>query len=164
MASTGEVACIGENFYEALLKSMLSVGYRIPKKSILISSGPTRGKVELLESARMLKDRGFTIYATGGTHIFFQENGVETEQVFWPDEDKQPNTLDLIKNRKVEMVINIPKDHTTREISNGYNIRRNAIDFNIPLITNARVASAFIYAICKLDMNDISIKAWNEYK
>ena len=145
MASTGEVACIGENFYEALLKSMLSVGYRIPKKSILISSGPTRGKVELLESARMLKERGFTIYATGGTHIFFQENGVETEQVFWPDEDKQPNTLDLIKNRKVEMVINIPKDHTTREISNGYNIRRNAIDFNIPLITNARVASAFIY-------------------
>ena len=164
MASTGEVACIGENFYEALLKSMLSVGYRIPKKSILISSGPTRGKVELLESARMLKERGFTIYATGGTHIFFQENGVETEQVFWPDEDKQPNTLDLIKSRKVEMVINIPKDHTTREISNGYNIRRNAIDFNIPLITNARVASAFIYAICKLEMDDISIKAWNEYK
>ncbi len=164
MASTGEVACIGENFYEALLKSMLSVGYRIPKKSILISSGPTRGKVELLESARILKERGFTIYATGGTHNFFQENGVETEQVFWPDEDKQPNTLDLIKTRKVEMVINIPKDHTTREISNGYNIRRNAIDFNIPLITNARVASAFIYGICKLDMNDISIKAWNEYK
>ncbi|MCX6239924.1 MAG: carbamoyl-phosphate synthase (glutamine-hydrolyzing) large subunit [Bacteroidia bacterium] len=164
MASTGEVACIGENFYEALLKSMLSVGYRIPKKNILISSGPTRGKVELLESARMLKERGFTIYATGGTHNFFQENGVETEQVFWPDEDKQPNTLDLIKNRKVEMVINIPKDHTTREISNGYNIRRNAIDFNIPLITNARVASAFIYAICKLEMDDISIKAWNEYK
>jgi|SRR5665648_5868 len=164
MASTGEVACIGENFYEALLKSMLSVGYRIPKKSILISSGPTRGKVELLESARMLKERGFAIYATGGTHNFFQENGVETEQVFWPDEDKQPNTLDLIKSRKVEMVINIPKDHTTRELSNGYNIRRNAIDFNIPLITNARVASAFIYAICKLEMDDISIKAWNEYK
>ena len=164
MASTGEVACIGENFYEALLKSMLSVGYRIPKKTILISSGPTRGKVELLESARMLKERGFTIYATGGTHYFFQENGIETEQVFWPDEDKQPNTLDLIKNRKIEMVINIPKDHTTREISNGYRIRRNAIDFNIPLITNARVASAFIYAICKLDLNAIPIKAWNEYK
>ncbi|MEI6142276.1 MAG: carbamoyl-phosphate synthase (glutamine-hydrolyzing) large subunit [Mariniphaga sp.] len=165
MASTGEVACIGENFYEALLKSMLSVGYRIPKKNILISSGPTRGKVELLESARMLKERGFTIYATGGTHHFFHENGVATEQVFWPDEDdKQPNTLDLIKNRKIEMVINIPKDHTTRELSNGYRIRRNAIDFNIPLITNARVASAFIYAICKLDLDNISIKAWNEYK
>jgi carbamoyl-phosphate synthase large subunit len=164
MASTGEVACIGENFYEALLKSMLSVGYRIPKKTILISSGPTRGKVELLESARMLKELDFTIYATGGTHHFFQENGIETEQVFWPDEDKQPNTLDLIKNRMVEMVINIPKDHTTREISNGYRIRRNAIDFNIPLITNARVASAFIYAICKLDLDAIPIKAWNEYK
>jgi carbamoyl-phosphate synthase large subunit len=164
MASTGEVACIGENFYEALLKSMLSVGYRIPKKTILISSGPTRGKIELLESARMLKELDFTIYATGGTHHFFQENGIETEQVFWPDEDKQPNTLDLIKNRMVEMVINIPKDHTTREISNGYRIRRNAIDFNIPLITNARVASAFIYAICKLDLDAIPIKAWNEYK
>jgi carbamoyl-phosphate synthase large subunit len=165
MASTGEVACIGENFYEALLKSMLSVGYRIPKKTILISSGPTRGKIELLESARMLKERGFTIYATGGTHNFFHEHGVETEQVFWPDEvDKHPNTLDLIKKRKIEMVINIPKDHTTREISNGYRIRRNAIDFNIPLITNARVASAFIYAICKLDLDNISIKAWNEYK
>jgi len=165
MASTGEVACIGENFYEALLKSMLSVGYRIPKKNILISSGPTRGKVELLESARMLIERGFTIYATCGTYNFFAENSVETEMVFWPDEDdKQPNTIDMIRNRKVEMVINIPKDHTTRELSNGYNIRRNAIDFNIPLITNARVASAFIYAICKLDLEDISIKAWNEYK
>ena len=165
MASTGEVACIGENFYEALLKSMLSVGYRIPKKTILISSGPTKGKVELLESARMLKERDFTIYATGGTHHFFKENGIETEQVCWPDEDNADiNTLDLIKNRKVEMVINIPKDHTTREISNGYNIRRNAIDFNIPLITNARVASAFIYAICKLDLENIAIKAWNEYK
>ncbi len=165
MASTGEVACIGENFYEALLKSMLSVGYRIPKKTILISSGPTRGKVELLESARMLKERGFTIFATGGTYNFFKEHGVQTELVFWPDEDdKQPNTLNLIRNRKIEMVINIPKDHTTRELSNGYNIRRNAIDFNIPLITNARVASAFIYAFCKLELDDISIKAWNEYK
>ncbi len=164
MASTGEVACIGENFYEALLKSMLSVGYRIPKKTILISSGPTRGKIELLESARMLKGLGFTIYATGGTYHFFRENGIETEQVFWPDEHEQPNTLDLIKNREVELVINIPKDHTTRELSNGYRIRRNAIDFNIPLITNARVASAFIYAICKLDLDAIPIKAWNEYK
>ncbi len=165
MASTGEVACIGENFYEALLKSMLSVGYRIPKKSILISSGPARGKVELLQSARMLKDRGFTIYSTSGTHKYFLENGVETEEVFWPDEeDKSPNTLELIKERKIEMVINIPKDHTKRELSNGYRIRRNAIDFNIPLITNARVASAFIYAICKLDVEELPIKAWNEYK
>ena len=165
MASTGEVACIGENFYEALLKSMLSVGYRIPKKTILISSGPVRGKIELLASARMLIERGFTIYATGGTHHFFQENGVETEKVYWPDEeDMSPNTLELIKQRKIELVINIPKDHTKRELSNGYRIRRNAIDFNIPLITNARVASAFIYAICKMEMDDISIKSWDEYK
>jgi carbamoyl-phosphate synthase large subunit len=165
MASTGEVACIGENFSEALLKSMLSVGYRIPRKSILISSGPTHAKTELLDGARMLKERGFTIYATGGTHNFFQTNGVETEKVFWPDEvDQRPNALELIRNHLVEMVINIPKDHTTREISNGYKIRRNAIDFNIPLITNARVASAFLDAICKMDMEDISIKAWNEYK
>jgi carbamoyl-phosphate synthase large subunit len=165
MSSTGEVGCIGENFYEALLKSMLSVGYRIPKKTILISSGPVRGKIELLQSAKMLMERGFTIYATGGTHHFFQENGLETEKVYWPDEeDMSPNTLELIRQRKIEMVINIPKDHTNRELSNGYRIRRNAIDFNIPLITNSRVASAFIYAICKLEMDDITIKSWDEYK
>ena len=164
MASTGEVACIGENFYEALLKSMLSVGYRIPKKTILISSGPAHAKTELLNGARMLKERGFTIYATGGTHNFFQTNGIETERVSWPDEEDLPNTLGLIRDRMVELVINIPKDHSEREISNGYNIRRNAIDFNIPLITNARVASAFIYAFCKMEMDDITIKAWNEYK
>lgn len=165
MSSTGEVGCIGENFYEALLKSMLSVGYRIPKKTILISSGPVRGKIELLQSAKMLMERGFTIYSTGGTHHFFQENGLETEKVYWPDEeDMSPNTLDLIRQRKIEMVINIPKDHTKRELSNGYRIRRNAIDFNIPLITNSRVASAFIYAICKMEMEDITIKSWDEYK
>jgi carbamoyl-phosphate synthase large subunit len=165
MASTGEVACIGENFYEALLKSMLSVGYRIPKKSILISSGPTRGKVELLNSARMLKERGFTIYATGGTHKFFLDNGIQTELAYWPDEeDQSPNTLELIRDKKVEMVINIPKNHTKRELSNGYQIRRNAVDFNIPLLTNARVASAYIYAITKMSEEDIVIKSWNEYK
>ncbi|GET31006.1 carbamoyl-phosphate synthase (glutamine-hydrolyzing) [Prolixibacter sp. SD074] len=165
MSSTGEVGCIGENFYEALLKSMLSVGYRIPKKSILISSGPTRGKVELLNSARMLKERGFTIYATGGTHKFFLDNGIQTEMAYWPDEeDQSPNTLDLIREKKVEMVINIPKNHTKRELSNGYQIRRNAVDFNIPLITNARVASAFIYAFTKMTEEDIVIKSWDEYK
>jgi carbamoyl-phosphate synthase large subunit len=165
MASTGEVACIGENFYEALLKSMLSVGYRIPKETVLISSGPAHAKTELLNSAQMLKERGFKIYATGGTHQFLETNGVETERVSWPDEDNQyKNTLQLIRERKVDLVINIPKDHTEREITNGYIIRRNAIDFNIPLITNARVASAFIYAICKMEMDDITIKAWNEYK
>lgn len=165
MSSTGEVACIGENFYEALLKSMLSVGYRIPEKSILISSGPTRGKIELLNSARMLKERGFTIYATGGTHKFFQENGIDTEITYWPDEDdQQPNAIELIKSKKIDMVINIPKNHTKRELSNGYRIRRNAIDYNIPLITNARVASAFIYGICNIGLEGIDIKSWDEYQ
>lgn len=165
MASTGEVACIGENFYEALLKSMLSVGYRIPKQTVLISSGPAREKTELLNSGRMLIERGFKIYATGGTHKFFETNGIETERVSWPDEDNENlNSLSLIRDKKIELVINIPKNHTEREISNGYIIRRNAIDFNIPLITNARVASAFIYSICKMELDDISIKAWDEYK
>jgi carbamoyl-phosphate synthase large subunit len=165
MSSTGEVGCIGENFYEALLKSMLSVGYKIPEKSVLISSGPTRGKVELLDSAKMLKERGFTIYATSGTQKFLKENGIETEIAYWPDEqDKHPNTIELIKEKKVEMVINIPKDHTSKELSNGYRIRRNAIDFNVPLITNARVASAFIHSFCTIEKEDIAIKAWDDYK
>ncbi|MCK3682669.1 carbamoyl-phosphate synthase (glutamine-hydrolyzing) large subunit [Maribellus sp. YY47] len=165
MSSTGEVGCIGENFYEAILKSMLSVGYNFPKKNILISSGPSRGKIELLNSARMLVERGYNIFATEGTHKFFRENGVENTLIYWPDEDGQvPNTLDYIKQKKIDLVINIPKNHTTRELKNGYNIRRSAIDYNIPLITNARVASAFIYGICKYTMEDIKIKSWDEYK
>lgn len=165
MSSTGEVACIGENFYEAILKSMLSVGYSIPKKNILISSGETRSKIELLASTKMLAERGFNLYATGGTHKFLAENGVESTRLYWPDEtDKQPNTLEYIKEKKIDLVINIPKDHTTREITNGYTIRRSAIDYSIPLITNARVASAFIYALCRYKMEDLSIKSWDEYK
>lgn len=164
MASTGEVGCIGENYYEAILKSMLSVGYRIPVKNVLISSGPSRGKVELLKSAKMMRDRGYNIFATEGTHRFFSENGVENTLLYWPDEEDQaPNTIDFIKEKKLDLVINIPKNYTKRELSNGYAIRRSAIDFNIPLITNARVASAFIYAICKYDIEDISIKSWDEY-
>ncbi len=165
MSSTGEVGCIGENYYEAILKSMLSVGYRIPKKNILISSGPARSKLEMLQSARMLEARGYNLYATEGTHRFFRENGVNTTLLHWPDEeDRKPNTVDYLKEKKIDLVINIPKDHTKRELSNGYYIRRSAIDFNIPLITNARVASAFIYAICKYKMDDIVIKSWDEYK
>jgi carbamoyl-phosphate synthase large subunit len=165
MSSTGEVACIGENFYEAILKSMLSVGYSIPKKNILISSGETRSKIELLASTKMLAERGFNLFATGGTHKFLAENGVESTRLYWPDEtDKQPNTLEYIKEKKIDLVINIPKDHTTREITNGYTIRRSAIDYSIPLITNARVASAFIYALCRYKMEDLSIKSWDEYK
>lgn len=165
MSSTGEVGCIGENFYEAILKSMLSVGYTIPKKNILISSGPARSKIELLSSAKMLADRGFNLYATGGTQKFLSDNGVDSTRLYWPDEtDKHPNTLEYIKDKKIDLVINIPKDHTTREISNGYNIRRSSIDYSIPLITNSRVASAFIYAFCKYNLEDLTIKSWDEYK
>ena len=165
MSSTGEVGCIGETYYEAILKSMLSVGYSVPKKNILISSGPSRSKIELLTSAKLLADRGFNLFATGGTQKFLAENGIESTRLFWPDEtDKHPNTLVYIKEKKIDLVINIPKDHTSREISNGYTIRRSAIDYSIPLITNARVASAFIYAFCKYEIEDLSIKSWDEYK
>jgi len=165
MSSTGEVGCIGENYYEAILKAMLSVGYNFPKKNILISSGPSRGKIELLNSARMLKERGYNIFATEGTHKFYRDNGVENTLLHWPDEeDRSPNTIDFLKEKKIDLVINIMKNYTKRELNNGYKIRRNAIDFNIPLITNARVASAFIYGICKYNLSDISIKSWDEYK
>ena len=164
MSSTGEVACLGDTYYEAILKSMLSVGYRIPKKNILISSGPTRSKVELLQSAKLLAERGFNLFGTEGTSKFFNDNGIPCTTLNWPDEsDKKPNTIDYIKEKKLDLVINIPKDNTNRELSNGYRIRRNSIDYNIPLITNARVASAFIYAFCKYDISDLAIKSWEEY-
>jgi len=165
MSSTGDVVCIGENFYEALLKAMLSVGYKYPKKNILISSGQARSKLELLTSAKMLMERGFNIYATEGTHRFLRENKVDSTLLHWPDEeDQKPNTIDYLKEKKIDLVINIPKNYTKRELSNGYRIRRNSIDYNIPLITNARVASAFIYAICKYKPEDIRIKPWDAYK
>ena len=163
MASTGEVGCIGENYYEAILKSMLSVGHRIPKKNILISSGPTRSKVELLNSTRMLIEKGYNIYSTAGKAKFFKENGIDTQILYWPDEDKEPNIMEYLHDRKIDLVINIPKNHTKRELDNGYKIRRAAVDYNIPLITNARLASAFIYAICKVDPTEIAIKSWDEY-
>lgn len=165
MSSTGEVGCIGENFYEAILKSMLSVGYKFPEKNVLISSGPARSKLELLGSARMLQERGFNIYATEGTHRFLRENQVESIMLHWPDEeDQQPNTIDYLREKKIDLVVNIPKNYTKRELSNGYKIRRSSVDYNIPLITNARVASAFIHAVCKYKLDDITIKSWEEYK
>ncbi len=165
MSSTGEVACIGDNFYEAILKSMLSVGYRIPKKNILISSGPAKSKVELLKPAALLAQKGFNIYATDGTYRFLRDNNVKCSLIHWPDEeDSRPNINEYIREKKFDLVINIPKDHTTRELSNGYRIRRNAIDYNIPLITNARVASSFIYAFCKYNIEDLAVKSWDEYK
>lgn len=164
MSSTGEVGCIGENYYEAILKSMISVGNNIPKKNILISSGPTRSKVELLNSTKLLIEKGYSIFATSGTAKFFSENNIDVTVLHWPDEEKEPNIMDYLKNKKIDMVVNIPKNHTKRELDNGYKIRRAAVDYNIPLITNARLASAFIYAICKVDKADIAIKSWDEYQ
>ncbi len=165
MSSTGEVACLGDNFYEAMLKSMLSVGYSIPKKNILISSGPARSKYEMLTPAKLLIENGYRIFASDGTYRFLRDNDIPCKLLHWPDEeDSKPNISDYIREKKIDLVINIPKNHTSRELSNGYHIRRNAIDFNIPLITNARVASAFIQAFCKYDITNLSIKSWDEYK
>lgn len=164
MSSTGEVGCIGEDFYEGILKSMLSVGYTIPKKNILLSTGPARSKVELINSAKALEEKGYTLYATRGTQKFLANSGIKATVLHWPDEDKHPNTLDFLKKKKIDLVINIPKNLTKSELSNDYLIRRTAVDYNIPLITNARLASAFILAFCKLDLNDIAIKSWDEYK
>ena len=164
MASTGEVGCIGDTYYEAILKAMLSVGYTIPQKNILISSGPTRSKVELLKSAGMLTERGYTLYATKGTHDFMEKNGIASTVLHWPDVDTRPNTLDYLRNKKIDLVINIPKNLGKEELYNDYAIRRNAIDYNIPLITNARLASAFIYAICRYDPASIPLKSWNAYE
>ncbi|MFW5656655.1 MAG: carbamoyl-phosphate synthase (glutamine-hydrolyzing) large subunit [Bacteroidota bacterium] len=163
MASTGEVGCIGDTYYEAILKAMLSVGYRLPKKNILLSTGPMRSKVELVNSCRMLAEKGYNLFATPGTAQFLQMNGIEATVLYWPDQDQTPNTLDYLKNKIIDLVVNIPKDLSAGELTNDYLIRRNAVDFNIPLITNARLASAFLVGICKLDIEDIAIKSWNEY-
>ena len=163
MASTGEVGCIGEGYYEAILKAMLSVGYTIPRKNILLSTGPARSKTELLNSSRMLHKKGYKLFATRGSCKFLKDNGVPCTTLHWPDEDKKPNTLDYIREKKIDLVVNIPKDLSHGELYNDYEIRRNAIDFNIPLITNARLASAFIYAICRTGESDLAVKGWDEY-
>ena len=163
MSSTGEVGCIGDDFYEAILKSMISVGYAIPKKNILLSTGDSRSKTDMLSAAKALQDKGFNLFATKGTADFLAANGIEAEVLHWPDSGMKPNTLDYIKEKKIDLVINIPKNLSESELSNDYTIRRSAIDFNIPLITNARLASAFIQAFCRLDRSDIKIKSWNEY-
>jgi len=164
MASTGEVGCIGDDYYEAVLKSMLSVGMRIPKKNILISSGPMRSKIDLLDSCRMLQSKGYVIYATGGTHSFLSENNIPSIHVYQPSEEGKPNALDMVRNKEFDLIVNIPKNLTQGELTNGYKIRRGAIDFNIPLFTNSRLASAFIHAFCEIDMENIPIKSWDEYK
>ena len=164
MASTGEVGCIGEDSSCAVLKSMLSVGYRIPEKNVLMSTGTPRQKVDTLSAARELKRKGYNIFATGGTSKFLTENGVENTRVFWPSEDGQPQALQMLHNKEIDMVVNIPRDLSAGELDNGYKIRRAAIDLNIPLITNARLASAFIHAFCTMTVDDIAIKSWDEYK
>jgi carbamoyl-phosphate synthase large subunit len=164
MASTGEVGCIGDDFSEAILKSLLSVGFRIPKKRILISSGEPKSKVELLEAIQLLQKKGYELYATRGTQRFLIENGVEATTVQWPDEEGDFNVKTMLSNKQFDLVINIPKNTTARELRNDYAIRRGAIDFNIPLFTNARLASAFITAFCTKSMEDIQIKSWDEYK
>ena len=165
MASTGEAACIGDNYHEALLKSMLSVGHRVPSpdKGVLISSGSSKSKVELLEASQMLKAKGYKLYATSGTAAFLADNGVEAEVLHWPDSQKKPNVLDYIAAQKIDLVINIPKNHTQRELENGHKIRRAAVDHNIPLITNARLASAYIWSVCKIGIEGLGIRHWGEY-
>jgi carbamoyl-phosphate synthase large subunit len=163
MASTGEVGCIGEDFDEAILKSMLSVGYSIPEKSVLLSTGDSRSKADMLSAAKKLQQNGFKIYATQGTADFLARDGITTTVLHWPDSDQKPNTLDYIKERKIDLVVNIPKNLSKTELTNDYTIRRSAIDFNIPLITNARLASAFIHAFCGIARDEISLKSWEEY-
>ena len=164
MSSTGEVGCLGDDTNTALLKSMLSVGHRIPKKNILLSTGGAKQKVAMLDAAKMLIDHGYNLYATGGTSQFLTENGIQNTHVLWPSEEgDEPKALDLLHNHTIDMVVNIPKNLTSSELTNGYKIRRAAIDLNVPLITNARLASAFIYAFCTTKLEDIGIKAWSEY-
>ena len=165
MSSTGEVGCLGDDTNQALLKSMLSVGHRIPKHTVLLSTGGAKQKAEMLDAAKMLKRNGYELYATGGTSKYLSENGVENTRVYWPsDEGMEPQALTLMHDRKIDMVVNIPKDLTQHELTNGYKIRRAAIDLNVPLITNSRLASAFISAFCTKKLDEIEIKSWEEYK
>ncbi len=164
MSSTGEVGCLGEDSRSALLKAMLSVGQRIPEKNILLSTGDGKQKADMLAASKMLSEHGYKLFATPGTSHYLTENGIENTLVYWPsDADKQPQALDMLHNKEIDMVVNVPKNLSTGELTNGYKIRRAAIDLNIPLITNARLASAFIYAFCTQKLDDLDIKCWQEY-
>ena len=164
MSSTGEVGCIGDDTSEAILKSMLSVGYQIPKRSVLLSTGTAKQKADLLDAAHRLHNNGFIIYATGGTHQYLSDNGIPSIQVYWPSQpDRHPQAIDLLHEHQIDLVVNIPKNLTSTELSNGYKIRRAAIDLNVPLITNGRLASAFVRAFTTLSVDDIEIKSWDEY-
>ena len=164
MASTGEVGCIGSDTSSAVLQAMLSVGHRIPKKNILLSTGTPKQKADMIDAARLLANKGYKIYATGGTHKYLTENNIESTLVYWPSESGKPQALDMLHEKELDMVVNVPKNLTAGELDNGYKIRRAAIDLNIPLITNARLASSFINAFCTMSIDDIAIKSWEEYK
>ena len=163
MSSTGEVGCLGDDFNEALLNALIATGYTLPKQSVLISSGSAKEKVDLLEPARMLSSKGFKIYGTEGTARFFNDNGIPAEAVAWPDENGENNVLNMISQHQFDLIVNVPKNHSNRELTNGYRIRRSAIDHNIPLMTNTRLAKAFIEAFCNLSEEDLQIKSWQEY-
>ena len=163
MSSTGEVGCLGDDFNEALLNALIATGYTLPKQSVLISSGSAKEKVDLLEPARMLSYKGFKIYGTEGTARFFNDNGIPAEAVAWPDENGENNVLNMISQHQFDLIVNVPKNHSNRELTNGYRIRRSAIDHNIPLMTNTRLAKAFIEAFCNLSEEDLQIKSWQEY-
>ena len=164
MASTGEVGCIGDDTHEAILKSMLSVGYSVPSKGILLSTGDGKQKAEMLDACLQLSRKGYRLYATGGTYRYLKDNNIQTTQVFWPNEkNKTPQALDLIMKKSIDMVVNIPKNLSKTELDNSYKVRRAAVDFNIQLLTNTRLASAFINAFCNLDLEQIQIKSWDEY-
>ena len=166
MSSTGEVGCLGDDFDEALLNALIATGYQIPKKAVLLSSGATKSKVDLLDASQMLSQKGYHIYATAGTATFLNSHGIPTTPVFWPDErpNAENNVMKMIANHQFDLIVNIPKNHSKRELTNGYRIRRGAIDHNIPLMTNARLAKAFIEAFCTTKLEDIQIKSWQEYK
>jgi carbamoyl-phosphate synthase large subunit len=164
MSSTGEVGCLGDDTSSALLKSMLSVGYRIPKKSVLLSTGTQKQKADMMDAARLLVDKGYKLYATKGTYLALAMNGIPSTLVYWPSEEGDPQAIEMLHRHEIDMVVNIPKNLTEHELTNGYKIRRAAIDLNVPLITNARLASAFITAFCTLSLDDLKIKSWSEYK
>jgi len=164
MVSTGEVACLGDDFNEAFLKSLISVGFRLPKKNILLSTGPLESKVEFLESTRILKQMNYKFYATRGTANFMKENGIEAEVLYWPSEEQEPNIITYLVNRKIDLVINIPKNTETVELDNDYIIRRKAVDFNIPLITNITFAKRFVEALREVKLEDLKVESWDYYK
>ena len=163
MVSTGEVGCLGEDARSALLTSMLSVGHRVPKKNILLSTGNGKQKGDMLQAAKLLRQRGYNIFATEGTSRHLTENGIENTRVYWPDEEGQPQALKMLDNREIDLVVNVPRNNSDKEVTNGYRVRRTAIDRNIPLITNARLASSFIYAFCAVDPDELEVKSWQEF-